>query len=286
MFIDTKTLINNYEKSKEELQEYNSYINHVREYNGYIFKEFTNVNKFNNEITWLKKLMTVCDFTPEFIGDYNQNTIITKKIIGTPINDNTSHEHLYYIGKLLANLHALEIETDDNNWKKTLSQEYFILKQDAENVFDKNLFYTTTNYLESELEQIQIEKYAIIHKDLRPENVIYNNGKYFLLDFESMGIGDRDYDFIRMFNLFNQKNCYTYDDFKNFMDGYNDTTNIIFDVNKWWLYSKFYAFRMLTKILNGQINRDESFENYLLNILYQKQDKITEWINTYNSNLI
>ena len=59
---------------------------------------------------------------------------------------------------------------------------------------------------------------------------------------------------------------------------------IKFDVTKWWLYSRYYAFRMMTRILSGKVNRSETFEHYLINVLEQEEDKITNWINNYNSN--
>ena len=272
MSINIDILMNEYMNQKEQLKEHNSYINHVRE------------NKFNNEAKWLEKLMNVDFCTPKIIGKYNQNTIITKKIEGNPINDEFAHEHLYDIGELLANLHNVEIKNLNNDWQQMLLQEYQELKITAEKVLEKNIFKATTEYLEKEIQNIKIEQLTIIHRDLRPENVIYNKGKYYLLDFESMCIGDRDYDFIRMLNLFNQKDMYNYDDFKNFMDGYKKINNIKFDVTKWWLYSRYYAFRMMTRILSGKVNRSETFEHYLINVLEQEEDKITNWINNYNSN--
>jgi tRNA A-37 threonylcarbamoyl transferase component Bud32 len=279
---DMDVLINEYINKKGQLEEYDSYINHVKAYKGYVFKEINETNKFNNEVNWLKKLMNENLYTPKIVGTYNQNTIITEKIEGNTINDELAHEHLYNIGELLAELHNIKIENSNVDWKKTLLHEYKELKVTAEKVLEKNIFQSTTEYLEKEIQNIKIEQITIIHRDLRPENVIYNNEKYYLLDFEVMCIGDRDYDFIRMLNLFNEKDMYNYDDFKNFMDGYRKINNIKFDVTKWWLYSRYYAFRMMTRILSGNINRSETFEHYLLSILEQKEDKITNWINKYN----
>ena len=44
MSINIDILMNEYMNQKEQLKEYNSYINHVREYKGYVFKEFKEVN--------------------------------------------------------------------------------------------------------------------------------------------------------------------------------------------------------------------------------------------------
>ena len=46
--------------------------------------------------------------------------------------------------------------------------------------------------------------------------------------------------------------------------------NLIINVNIFIAFSFLVLYNILRFILNGQINKDESFENYLLNILYQK----------------
>ena len=147
---------------------------------------------------------------------------------------------------------------------------------------EENLYKLTVIFLEQAIKNIEISKNAIIHRDIRPENVLYKDGKYYLLDFESMCIGDRDYDFIRMFNIFNQKEIYQYEDFKKFMDGYKSINEINFNLDKWNLYSKYYAFRMYTRMLSGKVNRSVEFERYLKSILEDKNDRITEWIEKYN----
>ena len=273
-------IIKEYEEKKENLIEYDSYINHVREYKGYVFKEINDIKKFNNEAKWLNKLMELKYDSPKMIGTYNQ-VIITEKIDADAINDNEAKEHLYNIGKLIANLHNLSIKTNVD-WKQELRLEFKELKALAENIIEEKLYKSIVDFIEKTIENIKISKTCIIHKDIRPGNVLHKEGKYYLLDFESMSLGDRDYDFIRMFNIFNQKEIYTYEDFKKFVDGYNSISKIDFSIEKWKLYSKYYAFRMYTRILSGKVNRSEEFERYLMDILEDKKDRITEWIEKYN----
>ena len=280
MNINMEQLIKEYEENKRNLKEYDSYINHVREYKGYMFKEIGDINKFKNEAKWLKKLNELNYCSPKIMGTYNQ-VIITEKINAKSIKDEDAKEHLYSIGKLIAYLHDFSIKADAD-WKETLKVEFNELKELAKNVMEQNLYKLTIIFLEQAINHIEIDKNVIIHRDIRPENVLYGDSQYYLLDFESMCIGDRDYDFIRMFNIFNQKQNYCYEDFKKFMKGYESIIKINFNPDKWNLYSKYYAFRMYTRMLSGKVNRSIEFERYLKSILENKNDRITEWIRKYN----
>lgn len=278
---NVEEIIKEYENNINNAIKYNSYINEVREYNGYIFKEIKDLKKFKNELQWLKKLMDLNYCTPKIIGTYNQKIIIMEKIKGIAIKDEEAKEHLYNIGKLMANLHNIPIK-QNVNWKKAMMSEYLELKESAKGIMENNIFEISTRFLEQELEKMEVFKLAVIHRDIRPENVIYSDGKYYLLDLESMCIGDRDYDFTRMLNLLNQKEIYQYEDFKNLIDGYRYINDIEISEGKWQLYNRFYAFRIYSKMLTGKINRDSEFEEYLKNILITKYDRVTEWIKKYN----
>lgn len=274
-------IIKEYENNINNARKYNSYINEVREYNSYVFKEINDSEKFKNELQWLKELMNLNYCTPKIIGTYKQKIIIMEKIKGNAIKDEEAKEHLYNIGKLMADLHNIPIK-QNVNWKKMIMLEYLGLRESVKCIMENNIFKISTGFLEQELEKINVSKLAIIHRDIRPENVIYSDGKYYLLDLESMCIGDRDYDFTRMLNLLNQKEIYQYEDFKNLIDGYRSINNLEMSGEKWQLYNKFYAFRMYSKMLTGKINRDSEFEEYLKNILIMKHDRVTEWTKKYN----
>ena len=274
-------IIKEYENNINNARKYNSYINQVREYKGYIFKEINDLKKFKNESQWLKEFMNLNYCTPKIIGTYNQKIIIMEKIKGNAIKDEEAKEHLYNIGKLMANLHNIPIK-QKVNWKKAMMSEYLELKESAKGLMENNIFEISTGVLEQKLEKINVSKLAVIHRDLRPENIIYSEWKYYLLDLESMCIGDRDYDFTRMLNLLNQKEIYQYEDFKNLIDGYRYINDIEISEGKWQLYNKFYAFRIYSKMLTGKIDRDSEFEGYLKNILIMKYDRVTEWIKKYN----
>ena len=274
-------IIKEYENNINNARKYNSYINEVREYKGYIFKEINDLKKFKNESQWLKEFMNLNYCTPKIIGTYNQKIIIMEKIKGITIKDGEAKEHLYNIGKLMANLHNIPIK-QKVNWKKAMMSEYLELKESAKGLMENNIFEISTGFLEQKLEKINVSKLAVIHRDLRPENIIYSEGKYYLLDLESMCIGDRDYDFTRMLNLLNQKEIYQYEDFKNLIDGYRYINDIEISEGKWQLYNRFYAFRIYSKMLTGKIDRDSEFEGYLKNILIMKYDRVTEWIKKYN----
>ncbi len=148
---------------------------------------------------------------------------------------------------------------------------------------DKDIFEKSTTFLVKEIANLKKCKTAIIHRDVRPENVMYSNGKYYLIDLESLCIGDIEYDFTRMFNLFNEKEMYTYEDFKNFIDGYKSINELELSADKWQLYNKVYSFRIYSKMLLGKINRDERYMKYLENVLMSEDDKITKWIKRYNN---
>ena len=170
---NVEEIIKEYENNINNAIKYNSYINEVREYNGYIFKEIKDLKKFKNELQWLKKLMDLNYCTPKIIGTYNQKIIIMEKIKGNAIKDEEAKEHLYNIGKLMANLHNIPIK-QKVNWKKAMMSEYLELKESAKGLMENNIFEISTGVLEQKLEKINVSKLAVIHRDLRPENIIYS----------------------------------------------------------------------------------------------------------------
>lgn len=282
METNIKEIIYEYGKNKNKLKKFKSYINQVTEYEDYIIKEYKDRKKAENELMWLKKLNALDYDVPKIIDIYN-NIIVMEKIEGQTINDDNAKEHLYNIGQLMANLHKIPIEIDID-YKKILKIGYNELKNSVKDIMENHIYETVTKFIESELEKIEISKISIIHKDIRPENIIYSKGKYYLLDLELMEIGDIDYDFIRILNLLNEKQIYQYEDFKNLMDGYKSIKNVNFKKEKWQLYNKLYAFRLYSRMLTGKINRDSKYEEYLKNILISKHDRVTEWIKKYNMN--
>ncbi len=273
-------LINEYEKNIENTKEHFSYINSVREFNGYIFKKMRHKEYLENEEKWLKKLMNMDYCVPKLIGVHN-NIIITEKIDGETIRDDKAQKHLYNIGQLIANLHNVPIEQKED-WKKRLMLKYIKLKESAKDIMETNIFELTTNFLEQCLENIKVSNLCIVHKDIRPENIIFSNGKYYLIDLESMCIGDRDYDFTRILNLLNQKEFYCYEDFKNLIDGYRSIKDVDIKEEKWQFYNRYYAFRLYSRMLSGEIDRDNKYEKYLKDVLLDKNDRVTDWIKKYN----
>ena len=224
METNIKEIIYEYEKNKNKLKKYKSYINQVTEYEDYIIKEYKDRKKAENELMWLKRLNALDYDVPKIIDIYN-NIIVMEKIEGQTINDDNAKEHLYNIGQLMANLHKSPIEIDID-YKKILKIGYNELKKSVKDIMENHIYETVTKFIESELEKIEISEISIIHKDIRPENIIYSKGKYYLLDLELMEIGDIDYDFIRILNLLNEKQIYQYEDFKNLMDGYKSIKNV------------------------------------------------------------
>ena len=274
-------LIIEYENNIENTLKHKSYINEVKEYKGYIFKKIRNLKKFENEVEWLKKLKTLNYNVPQIAGTYNNEILVTKKIDGNVISDDNAKEYLYNIGKLLAELHNLPI-VESCDWKDFIMSEYIELKESVKDVMEKDLFDQVTEFIENGLQKTLVSKLAIIHRDLRPENVILSDGKYYLLDLESMCVGDIDYDFTRMFNLLNEKNIYQYEDFKNLIDGYRQINNIKISEEKWQLYNKFYSFRIYARMLLGRIKRDAQYEEYLKKTILSTENRVTEWIKKYN----
>ena len=274
-------LISEYENNIEKTLKHKSYINEVKEYNGYIFKKVRNLKKFENEVEWLKKLKNLNCNVPQIVGTYNNQIMVTKKIEGNVISDDNAKEHLYNIGKLLAELYNLPI-IESCDWKDFIMSEYIELKETVKNVMEKDLFKQVTEFIENGVQKSSVSKLAIIHRDLRPENVILSDGKYYLLDLESMCVGDIDYDFTRMFNLLSEKEIYQYEDFKNLINGYRQINNIKISEEKWQLYNKLYAFRIYSRMLIGRINRDAQYEEYLKKTILSTEDRVTEWIKKYN----
>lgn len=273
-------LVNEYQKNIENAKKYFSYTNEVREYNGYIFKKMRHNDRLENEMKWLKRLMHSDYNIPKLVGVYN-NIIITEKIDGKTIEDTNAHSHFYNIGKLIADLHNIPVQ-ENLDWKENIKSQYIEIKNSVENSMENNIFESVTNFLETGIENLSNSKNVIIHSDIRPENIIYSNGDYFLIDLENMNIGDKEYDFTRILNLLNEKEFYNYEDFKNLIDGYRSVNEIKLSEEKWQLYNKFYPFRIYSRMLCGKVGKDDKYEKYLKSILLSKDDKVTNWIKKYN----
>ena len=201
-------LVNEYQKNIENTKKYFSYTNQVREYNGYIFKKMRHNDRLENEIKWLKRLNQIDYNVPKFIGLY-ENIIITEKIDGQTIEDTNAHKYFYHIGELIANLHNIPVQ-ENLEWKQNIKLQYIDLKDSVKDKMPNDIFKVATNFIEKRLENLSNSKNVIIHSDIRPENIIYSNGKYYLIDLENMNIGDREYDFTRILNLLNEKEFYSY----------------------------------------------------------------------------
>ncbi len=277
---EIEKLVDEYKRNIKNTKKYFSYSNKVREYKGYIFKEMRHKDRQENEIKWLKELNQVDYNIPKLVGLYN-NIIITEKIYGETIGDTDAHKHFYNIGKLIANLHNIPVQ-EDLDWRENIKLQYIELRNSIKDSMEKDIFEVVTNFLELGIEKLKESKNSIIHSDIRPENIIYSNGKYYLVDLENMNIGDREYDFTRILNLLNEKKFYDYKDFKNLIDGYKSVKDIKISEEKWELYNKFYAFRIYSRMLSGKTDRDSEYENYLKSILLSKDDKVTCWIKRYN----
>lgn len=273
-------LVNEYQKNIENTKKYFSYTNQVREYNGYIFKKMRHNDRLENEIKWLKRLNQIDYNVPKFIGLY-ENIIITEKIDGQTIEDTNAHKYFYHIGELIANLHNIPVQ-ENLEWKQNIKLQYIDLKDSVKDKMPNDIFKVATNFIEKRLENLSNSENVIIHSDIRPENIIYSNGKYYLIDLENMNIGDREYDFTRMLNLLNEKEFYSYEDFKNLMNGYRSINHLQLSEERWQLYNKFYAFRIYSRMLCGKIGQDNKYEKYLKDTLLCENDKVTAWIKKYN----
>ncbi len=273
-------LVNEYQKNIENTKKYFSYTNQVREYNGYIFKKMRHNDRLENEIKWLKRLNQIDYNVPKFIGLY-ENIIITEKIDGQTIEDTNAHKYFYHIGELIANLHNIPVQ-ENLEWKQNIKLQYIDLKDSVKDKMPNDIFKVATNFIEKRLENLSNSENVIIHSDIRPENIIYSNGKYYLIDLENMNIGDREYDFTRILNLLNEKEFYSYEDFKNLMDGYRSINHLQLSEERWQLYNKFYAFRIYSRMLCGKIGQDNKYEKYLKDTLLCENDKVTAWIKKYN----
>lgn len=273
-------LVNEYQKNIENTKKYFSYTNQVREYNGYIFKKMRHNDRLENEIKWLKRLNQIDYNVPKFIGLY-ENIIITEKIDGQTIEDTNAHKYFYHIGELIANLHNIPVQ-ENLEWKQNIKLQYIDLKDSVKDKMPNDIFKVATNFIEKRLENLSNSENVIIHSDIRPENIIYSNGKYYLIDLENMNIGDREYDFTRILNLLNEKEFYSYEDFKNLMNGYRSINHLQLSEERWQLYNKFYAFRIYSRMLCGKIGQDNKYEKYLKDTLLCENDKVTAWIKKYN----
>lgn len=199
----------------------------------YIFKVIKTKEKKEVESNALKKLNNYID-VPEFIdcGTYNNtNYIIMKYIEGINYKDDETSKltskDLKNIGILIKKLHSIPITYEEDNWI-----DYLIfrinLAYKSLNKFDFNdaiynkLINDLNNYIKTNYNK------TLVHMDFRIGNLIFND-KLYLIDFESVKVGDPVFDFIKIKRLLTQKQFdilfknykYEYDDFYKKLKFYN-----------------------------------------------------------------
>ena len=198
-----------------------------------IFKVIKTLSKREVESNALIKLNRYIN-TPLYIdsGIYNDiNYVIMEYIEGKNYNDYEANKltlsNLKDISKLLKKFHSIPITTEEDNWisylVSRLNTAYKVLNEFSFNEFIYNkLMYDLNNYINSNYTK------AILHMDFRLGNLIFNN-KIYLIDFESVKVGDPVFDFVKIkrllsdkqFNILLDNYDYINDDFYKKLDFYN-----------------------------------------------------------------
>lgn len=160
-------------------------------------------------------------------------------------------KELITIGKILSNLHSVQLINNDDYW-----YEYLIWRiENAYKVLNGYLKENEDIYLSliEELNNYIKDNYSLVtlHMDFRPGNLIIGD-KFYLIDFESVKNGDPVFDFIKIKRLLTDKQ------FSYLINEYEKNKDLPADFyGKLEFYNIFDAYTALDWcISNNQINTD------------------------------
>jgi len=219
----------------------------------YIFKIIKTKEKKEVEANALIKLNNYIDI-PEYIdcGTYdNINYVIMKYVEGINYSDSEidklTIKDLKNISNILNKLHSIPITYEEDNWINYLinrmDMAYKALNDCSFNeVIYNKLIYELDNYIKMNYYK------TLVHMDFRLGNLIFND-KVYLIDFESIKVGDPVFDFIKMKRILSKKQ------FNLLLKNYKYKDNNFY--KKMEFYNLFDAYTALEWCINNkQINSD------------------------------
>lgn len=142
--------------------------------------------------------------------DEFKGAILMECLEGTVGNINTFSQSISFdMGKLLANLHKIDINTFKHYLPNIYPnydiaskfEEYFLESFDeCKNVVNPNLLNKVEKYYyKNKLKSSCFSRLCITHRDFRPENLIVNNNKIMgVIDFETANFTCQDEDFVQL----------------------------------------------------------------------------------------
>lgn len=168
------------------------------------------------------------------------------------VNKEECKEEIYYkIGETVACINQIQIDSnhpyvnDEYSWENYYA--YKLLKPQLERIV-KNQFLTNdeTQKLCSKMSGLKANiTRSFLHRDIRPDNILYRDGKLFVIDAETCEFGDPLNDLARI-NL----EWHYWEMYESLLDGYKSVMRI--DTDNELFY--FYQLELLAEILNMHYN--------------------------------
>ena len=221
----------------------------------------------NKEIDHICPKVYVIDGSFQYYENAYQ---ISEYIEGTPLNtscfnefDTQTKDNIFYqIGQICAKIGKIEISENHHYIKQRGSWGKFITHRLHERLFAlvKNDVITLVEIdkIIGNLSEMKAEKLlSLIHLDMRLENMVYNNGKIFLLDAENCEFGDHLFDLTVIDINYGLKDT--------FVNGYKSIANYFPDLNdNIYPYYKLERLALILYVYMNEVKSDIATTQHFL----------------------
>lgn len=230
-----------------------------------------------------KKLGRICsevyavDGTCEYYGkSYQISEYIDGKVLRyclqTEFSDKEKKAIYYELGKTVASINQIELGLDHRYVKERISWEtYFadrLLKKQLVRVAENNLI--TFDEIDIICDNMRTKNVShtssFLHRDIRPDNIIYKNGQLFVIDAETCEFGDSLNDLA----CINLEWCY-WEMYDCLLNGYKSVAEVDTDSDVFC----YYQLEWLGELLDMHYNHDcmNSWTPYFLNLFNEAKEK-------------
>lgn len=210
---------------------------------------------------------------PFQIAEYIEGEILESCLWNNPNYDEQKRKELYYkIGETVARINQIEIDpshpyvTNRTPWEEYIADKIcYQLSQIVKNDL------ITTKEIDQICEKMRGKKAAhtlsFLHRDIRLQNMIYNNGKIFVIDAETCEFGDplNELAFINLeWNFWEMYDC--------LLEGYKSVLNIDTDSELF----DYYKIEWVAELLDMHFNHDcgNSTTQFFLNMFNELKERI------------
>ena len=160
-----------------------------------------------------------------------------QQCLNNEFNDDQKKNAYFQLGALIAKINKIEISPVHSYVSKRKSWESYyadeLLRKQLERIIPNNLITSyETDYLCEFIKTKKAKKtFSFLHRDIRPDNIIYNDGQFFVIDAETCEFGDPLNELARINLEWNWWEMYDF-----LLDGYKSISNVSVESELFGLY--------------------------------------------------